>query len=129
MQSSNFTGLGETALLTLQHKPASYTAVKHDKDAAALVERFLHGPEQRCVVGFAENTPDYRTPQPQSSTASANTDGESKRGAHRKSGAPVGRDPGRTSADRRSSRARRWADSGASSTGLSIDREYSSAAG
>jgi ubiquinone/menaquinone biosynthesis C-methylase UbiE len=49
-------GLGETALLTLQHKPASYTAVERDKDAAALVERFLHGPEQRCVVGFAEHT-------------------------------------------------------------------------
>lgn len=49
-------GLGETALLTLQHKPASYTAVERDKDAAALVERLLHGPEQRCVVGFAEHT-------------------------------------------------------------------------
>ena len=49
-------GLGETARLTLQRKPASYTAVERDKDAAALVERFLTGPEQRCVVGFAENT-------------------------------------------------------------------------
>jgi SAM-dependent methyltransferase len=49
-------GFGETARLTLQRKPASYTAVERDKDAAALVERFLHGPEQRCVVGFAENT-------------------------------------------------------------------------
>jgi hypothetical protein len=49
-------GLGETARLTLKHKPSSYTAVERDKDAAALVEHFLHGPEQRCVVGFAENT-------------------------------------------------------------------------
>ena len=49
-------GLGETARLTLKRNPASYTAVERDKDAAALVERFLHGPEQRCVVGFAEGT-------------------------------------------------------------------------
>lgn len=49
-------GLGETARLTLKRSPASYTAVERDKDAAALVGRFLHGPDQRCVVGFAENT-------------------------------------------------------------------------
>src|SRR3954468_23839589 len=49
-------GLGATARLTLQRKPASYTAVERDKDAAALVERFLNGPGQRCVVGFAEDT-------------------------------------------------------------------------
>ena len=49
-------GLGETARLTLKRKPASYTAVERDKDAAALVEKFLHGPEQRCVVGLAENS-------------------------------------------------------------------------
>jgi ubiquinone/menaquinone biosynthesis C-methylase UbiE len=49
-------GLGETARLTLQHKPASYTAVERDKDAAALVQKFLHGPEQRCVVGLAESS-------------------------------------------------------------------------
>lgn len=49
-------GLGETARLTLQRKPTSYTAVERDKDAAALVGKFLHGPDQRCVVGFAENT-------------------------------------------------------------------------
>ena len=49
-------GLGETARLTLKRKPASYTAVERDKDAAALVERFLNGPELRCVVGFAENS-------------------------------------------------------------------------
>ena len=49
-------GLGETARLTLKRKPASYTAVERDKDAAALVQKFLHGPEQRCVVGLAENS-------------------------------------------------------------------------
>jgi ubiquinone/menaquinone biosynthesis C-methylase UbiE len=49
-------GLGETARLTLLRKPASYTAVERDKDAAARVQKLLHGPEQRCVVGLAENT-------------------------------------------------------------------------
>ena len=49
-------GLGETARLTLKRKPSSYTAVERDKDAAALVQKFLQGPEQRCVVGLAENT-------------------------------------------------------------------------
>src|SRR5580704_4980746 len=49
-------GLGATARLTLQRKPTSYTAVERDKDAAALVQKFLQGPEQRCVVGLAENT-------------------------------------------------------------------------
>src|ERR1700692_3507961 len=49
-------GLGATARLTLKRKPTSYTAVERDKDAAALVQKFLHGPEQRCVVGLAEKT-------------------------------------------------------------------------
>jgi ubiquinone/menaquinone biosynthesis C-methylase UbiE len=49
-------GLGTTARLTLKQKPASYTAVERDKDAAALVRKFLHRPEQRCVVGLAETT-------------------------------------------------------------------------
>jgi SAM-dependent methyltransferase len=49
-------GLGETARLTLKRQPAIYTAVERDKDAAALMAKFLHGPEQRCVVGFAENS-------------------------------------------------------------------------
>src|SRR5262245_55786882 len=49
-------GLGETARLALERKPARYTAVERDKDAAALVGRVLHGPEQRCVVGMAEST-------------------------------------------------------------------------
>jgi len=49
-------GLGETARLTLNKKPASYTAVERDKDAAALVQKLLKQPEQRCVVGLAEET-------------------------------------------------------------------------
>jgi len=49
-------GLGDTARLTLLRKPASYTAVERDKDAAVLVQRFLQGPDQRCVVGLAEQT-------------------------------------------------------------------------
>jgi SAM-dependent methyltransferase len=49
-------GLGETARLTLNKKPASYTAVERDKDAAAMVQKLLKQPDQRCVVGLAENT-------------------------------------------------------------------------
>lgn len=49
-------GLGDTARLTLKRHPASYTAVERDKDAAALVQKILQGPNQRCVVGLAENT-------------------------------------------------------------------------
>ena len=49
-------GLGDTARLTLKRKPSSYTAVERDKDAAALVQRLLQGPQRRCVVGLAENT-------------------------------------------------------------------------
>jgi SAM-dependent methyltransferase len=49
-------GLGDTARLTLKRKSTSYTAVERDKDAAAMVQRLLQGPGQRCVVGLAENT-------------------------------------------------------------------------
>ena len=49
-------GLGETAQLALGKKPASYTAVERDKDAAAMVQKILRRPEQRCVVGLAEET-------------------------------------------------------------------------
>ena len=49
-------GLGETARLTLQRQPASYTAVERDKEAAAMVQKILQGPEQQCVVGLAEET-------------------------------------------------------------------------
>src|SRR5271165_1658202 len=43
-------GLGATARLTLKRRPTSYTAVERDQDAAAMVQGFLQGPEQRCVV-------------------------------------------------------------------------------
>ena len=49
-------GLGDTARLALQRNPANYTAVERDPHAARLVQRFLHEPEQHCVVGRAENT-------------------------------------------------------------------------
>lgn len=49
-------GLGETTRMALGRKPASYTAVERDKDAAAMVEKILRGSEQRCVVGLAEET-------------------------------------------------------------------------
>jgi SAM-dependent methyltransferase len=49
-------GLGDTARLTLQRNPASYTALERDKDAAALVQKLLQGPGQRCVLGLAENS-------------------------------------------------------------------------
>jgi SAM-dependent methyltransferase len=49
-------GLGVTASLTLKRKPACYTAIERDKDAAELVRKLLHGPNQRCVPGLAENT-------------------------------------------------------------------------
>jgi ubiquinone/menaquinone biosynthesis C-methylase UbiE len=49
-------GLGATARLTLKRNPTSYTAVERDRDAASLVQGLLQGPEQRCVIGLAENT-------------------------------------------------------------------------
>lgn len=49
-------GLGHTARLTLARRPASYTAVERDRDAAAEVGRLLTDAHQRCVVGSAEQT-------------------------------------------------------------------------
>lgn len=49
-------GLGVTARLTLDRHPASYTAIERDRDAAAEVNPYLSGPNQRCVVGTAEET-------------------------------------------------------------------------
>jgi hypothetical protein len=49
-------GLGVTAQMTLQNNPASYTAVEQDENAARLVRRYLHGPDQTCVVGEAADT-------------------------------------------------------------------------
>lgn len=49
-------GLGVTARLTLARGPRSYTAVERDRNAAAIVERFLTAPEQKCILGTAEQT-------------------------------------------------------------------------
>jgi SAM-dependent methyltransferase len=49
-------GMGATARLTLAQNPARYTAVERDADAAAIVKRYLQGPNQHCVVGQAGNT-------------------------------------------------------------------------
>lgn len=49
-------GLGVTARMTLRRQPRSYAAIERDRDAAAIVERYLSGPHQRCVLGTAEDT-------------------------------------------------------------------------
>ena len=49
-------GLGFTAQLTLEQKPASYTAVERDEAAAKTVSQYLTGSHQTCLVGRAENT-------------------------------------------------------------------------
>jgi hypothetical protein len=49
-------GLGVTARMTLAHQPASYTAIERDRKAAEVVQRYLNGPRQHCVVGSAEHT-------------------------------------------------------------------------
>jgi len=49
-------GLGITARLALQRKPAEYVGVERDEVAAATVKRQLAGPRQRCVVGSATAT-------------------------------------------------------------------------
>jgi SAM-dependent methyltransferase len=49
-------GLGATARLTLARKPASYTAVERDRDAAKAIEALLAAPRQRCQLGTAEAT-------------------------------------------------------------------------
>ncbi len=49
-------GLGVTARMTLAQSPRSYTAIERDRDAADAVNRYLSGPNQRCIVGSAEQT-------------------------------------------------------------------------
>ncbi|RKU20453.1 SAM-dependent methyltransferase [Candidatus Poribacteria bacterium] len=49
-------GLGFTAQLTLNQKPASYTAVERDEAAARVVRRYLTGSNQTCLIGRAEAT-------------------------------------------------------------------------
>ena len=49
-------GLGFTAQLTLNQKPASYTAIERDEAAANVVHRYLTGSNQTCLIGQAEAT-------------------------------------------------------------------------
>ena len=49
-------GLGFTAQLTLNQKPASYTAIERDEAAASVVRRYLKGGNQTCLIGRAEET-------------------------------------------------------------------------
>jgi SAM-dependent methyltransferase len=49
-------GLGATARMALSRSPASYTAIERDEAAARTVRGYLKGPEQRCLVGDAEET-------------------------------------------------------------------------
>jgi ubiquinone/menaquinone biosynthesis C-methylase UbiE len=49
-------GMGVTARLTLALAPSSYTAVERDEAAAKIVNSYLAGDKQRCVVGSAAET-------------------------------------------------------------------------
>lgn len=49
-------GLGFTAQLALEQKPAAYTAVERDEAAADVVRRYLTGNNQTCLIGRAEET-------------------------------------------------------------------------
>ena len=49
-------GLGATAKLILEHKPASYTGVERDRDAVAAVNDLLRSGVDRCVQGTAQHT-------------------------------------------------------------------------
>ncbi len=49
-------GLGVTARFALQRHPASYIGVERDEAAAGVVRNHLTGPDQRCIVGRAEDT-------------------------------------------------------------------------
>jgi SAM-dependent methyltransferase len=49
-------GLGVTVKLTLGHHPRRYTAVERNPAAAEQVRRLLAGSDQRCVIGFAEES-------------------------------------------------------------------------
>lgn len=49
-------GMGVTAKLTLQLNPTSYIAIERDESAAQIVQSYLKGDRQRCVLGTAEDT-------------------------------------------------------------------------
>lgn len=50
-------GLGVTARTVLAKKPASFVGVERDAAAAAIVQKYLVGAKQKCVVGKSEETP------------------------------------------------------------------------
>lgn len=49
-------GLGITAQLAIERRPASYTAVERDPVAAAIASSYLKGSTQKCVTGSADQT-------------------------------------------------------------------------
>jgi ubiquinone/menaquinone biosynthesis C-methylase UbiE len=49
-------GLGVTARMTLERKPAKYIAIEQDEQAASQVRQYLHGDDQHCIVASAEQT-------------------------------------------------------------------------
>ncbi|MCS6880288.1 MAG: class I SAM-dependent methyltransferase [Oscillochloridaceae bacterium] len=49
-------GLGVTARMALQARPASYLGIEREEAAAARVRTFLDYPNYRCLVGSAEET-------------------------------------------------------------------------
>jgi len=49
-------GMGVTARLAIELDPTSYTAVERDEAAAKIVNGYLKGDRQRCVVGNASDT-------------------------------------------------------------------------
>ena len=49
-------GLGTTARMALENKPARYVGIERDEVAADAVRRILSEPNHRCVVGTAANT-------------------------------------------------------------------------
>lgn len=50
-------GLGVTARSVLTKSPASFIGIERDAAAAAIVEKYLTGPNQKCVIGRSEATP------------------------------------------------------------------------
>jgi methyltransferase family protein len=49
-------GMGITAQLTLRACPASYTAIERDEAAAKIVDGYLSGDRQKCIIGSATET-------------------------------------------------------------------------
>src|SRR5690554_1817548 len=49
-------GLGVTARKVLAKSPATYTGLERDETAAAMVQGYLKGATQRCIIGRGEDT-------------------------------------------------------------------------